>query len=550
MRVSNSGARIYSILDKIILALLLTGVFVFILYPMLSVVKQSVISESGLTFDAYRSIFRGSPQLLKNSVLTAVLSAAASTFLALAVALCVQFSGKKISRILNGILLTSMVSPPFIAALAYIQLFGRNGMITKKLLGLSVNPYGWHGVVLMQALFFTSINALLLLSVLRKMDDSLLQASSDLGASGSASLYRIVIPLVKPSLLICFLLSFIRALSDFGTPIVIGGRFETIATEIYMQMIGYARLDKSAALNVILLIPSLLVFIAYRWLMKRNDRILPGSNKADASERPFRITGAAAWVVYPLGGVFFVMMALEYGAIFLGGFTKNRKGTYVFTTEYLERLLERNMDTFVRSIEYALIVAIVGTMIGIMTSYYIERRKIRFGSAIDFLVTMPHMLPGSCFGIGYILAFNHAPLKLTGTAFIVVVNMIYKQMSVVTKAATASLTQISTNMDDAARDLGANRIIVFKDVILPNLKQAFAAGFIQNFTDAMITVGSIIFLVSPGKKIAVFTLFDSISSGRYGEASMISTGIILITVLVNLIFSKLFFKEGGTILSR
>lgn len=221
------------------------------------------------------------------------------------------------------------------------------------------------------------------------------------------------------------------------------------------------------------------------------------------------------------------------------------RGTLKFTTDYLHALLERNMDTFIRSIVYALIVALVGTFIGIFLSYYIERRRIRFGNFLDFIVTMPYMLPGSCFGIGYILAFNHEPLKLTGTALIVIANMIFKQMSITTKAVTASLAQISLNMDDAARDLGANKLRVFWDVLLPNLKPAFVTGFVNNFTSAMITAGSVIFLITPGQKIAVFTLFDSINTGKYGEASMIATFIILITVLINVIFYVGFLGERG-----
>lgn len=62
-------------------------------------------------------------------------------------------AGKKMGKVLETILLISMVSPPFIASLAYIQLFGRNGLITKGILGLSLNPYGWLGVVVMQTLF-------------------------------------------------------------------------------------------------------------------------------------------------------------------------------------------------------------------------------------------------------------------------------------------------------------------------------------------------------------------------------------------------------------
>ena len=141
------------------------------------------------------------------------------------------------------------------------------------------------------------------------------------------------------------------------------------------------------------------------------------------------------------------------------------------------------------------------------------------------------MLPGSCFGIGYILAFNHEPLKLTGTAVIVILNMIYKQMSITTKASASSLLQISTELDAAARDLGANKFLVMKDVILPNVKQAFAAG-------------AVIFLVTPGQKIAVFTLFDCINTGRYGEASMIATFIIVITISVNVLFSIIVAWKG------
>ena len=429
-----------------------------------------------------------------------------------------------------------MVSPPFIASLAYIQLFGRNGLITKGVFGLSLNPYGWLGVVVMQTLFFSSLNALMIIGMLRKMDMSLVRASFDLGASSGYTLWRIVVPLLKPVLLSCFLLSFIRSIADFGTPVVIGGRFETVSTEIYMQVIGYSRLDKSAALNVLLLIPTILVFILYRYLMQKNEKVISGnSNKTVEAGDTFRVRGLSAVIVWLGAGIFFVMMALEYGSIFLNSFSRNLRGKITFTTMYLDALLERNMDTFIRSVEYALIVAIVGSLIGILLSYYIERRKIKFGGVLDFIITLPYMLPGSCFGIGYILAFNHEPLKLTGTAVIVILNMIYKQMSITTKASASSLLQISTELDAAARDLGANKFLVMKDVILPNVKQAFATGFINNFTSAMVTAGAVIFLV---------TLFDCINTGRYGEASMIATFIIVITISVNVLFSIIVAWKG------
>ena len=538
-------AHFYNILDYFILAVLIAGVLLFILYPLLCMIKQSFVGDAGFTTEVYQSIFTEHMKLVKNSTFVGLLTALFSTVLGLFVAISVWVAGNKAGKILESILLISMVSPPFVSSLAYIQLFGRNGLITKRMLGLSINPYGWVGVVVMQTMFFASLNALMIIGMLRKVDMSLVRASADLGASSGYTLWRIVVPLLRPILLSCFLLSFIRSVSDYGTPVVIGGRFETVSTEIYMQVIGFSRLDKSAALNVLILIPAILVFAAYRYLMKKNERLISGnSNKTMESGDSYCVKGLSALLVWFGAAVFYVMMALVYGSIFLNSFTKNMRGKLKFTTEYLDALLERNMDTFIRSVEYALVVAIVGSLIGILLSYYIDRRKIRFGGLFDFIITMPYMLPGSCFGIGYILAFNHEPLKLTGTALIVILNMIYKQMSITTKAASSSLMQISTELDMAARDLGARRFQVMKDVIMPNLRQAFATGFINNFTSAMVTAGAVIFLITPGQKIAVFTLFDCINTGKYAEGSMIASFIIMITISVNLLFSFIVTRKG------
>lgn len=534
-KASRSGAFFPRVID-ISLQIILAGfVILFIVYPLVCIVIQSFGGAEGFTLEQYKNMLDNT-RLLKNSLYTAILSAFFSTVLALAISVSVYFSHTVVKRILTGILMISMVSPPFIASLAYIQLFGRNGLITRQMLGLSLDPYGPVGVIVMQVLFFSALNALLLLSMLERFDENMIQASADLGAPSWYTFLRIVCPLLRPTLIICFLLSFIRSMADFGTPIVIGGRFETVATEIYMQIIGYADLEKSSALNVFLLVPTVIAFVLYMLLMKKNQQIFSTSAGAKA-ERKFRVKGLTGLILYGASAFFFGMMILEYGAIFLNSVTKNIRGHLTFTLEYFQAFQERSMDSFIRSIIYALIVGLAGTLTGVLISYYVEWRKVRLGAVAELLVTLPYMLPGSCFGIGYILAFHDDPLKLTGTAAIVVLNMIFKQLSITTKATAASMMQINRNIDHAARDLGAHPMQVLKDILLPNLRPAFASGFINNFTTAMTTAGAVIFLVTPGQKIAVFTLFDCINTGRYGEASMISTVIIIITVLVNAIFA-------------
>ena len=162
----------------------------------------------------------------------------------------------------------------------------------------------------------------------------------------------------------------------------------------------------------------------------------------------------------------------------------------------------------------------------------------------DFLSSLPYLLPGTCFGLGYIMAFNKEPLRLTGTAAIIVLNMAFKQLPAVTKIGSASLAQIHRRLEDAARDLGANRLSVIRDVILPSLKTAFVTGFIYNFASSMTTAGAVLFLISARHKVAVYTLFDAINSGEYGVASLISSIIIVITIAVSGGVSLLFSERG------
>ena len=95
-------------------------------------------------------------------------------------------------------------------------------------------------------------------------------------------------------------------------------------------------------------------------------------------------------------------------------------------------------------------------------AYYMERRQIPGRNFFDCLVTLPYMLPGTCFGIGYILAFNSPPLKLTGTALIVISNMLFKQLPTATKICSATLTQVQST-GKAVRDLGGGQMSVLED---------------------------------------------------------------------------------------
>lgn len=519
--------------DKLLLALLLSSVCLFVLWPMVCILIRSMWDGRLLSHEAYASVWRQHRDHLWNSVFVGICSALLCTVFSTGAALFLATRRGIVRLLCLGLLLITMVSPPFVSSLAYIQLYGRRGWITYRLLGLSWDPYNCWGVILMQSLSFVPLNALFLNGILSKLDGDSVRAARDLGASPQAILRDIVLPLMRPGILVALLLSFVRSLADFGTPVIIGGRFSTIASEIYLQLVGYSNLEKASAMNMFLMAPSIGAFFLYRRLMKQSDRLTEGVR---GRQEPLTLClgrcGIAGGAAILASLVFFIMMALQYGCIFLSGFLKSTRGVYAFTTRYLEQLVRYDLSTMGRSVVYALTVSLAGTFFAMLFAYYMERRKVPGRNLFDCLVTLPYMLPGTCFGIGYILAFNKAPLKLTGTAVIVIANMLFKQLPTATKICSATLTQVPRAQEQAVRDLGGGQFAVLRSVILPGLRPAFFSCFVYNFSSSMTTAGAILFLIDPGRKLAVFKLFDAVYTGEYALASLIATCIILVVLAV------------------
>ncbi len=546
----NSGGllryRLGTIADRLILLLLLGAVCLFILWPMLCILLRSLgDGEGGFSLAAYAEVWQRYRGNLWNSIFVGVLSSLLCTLFSTAAAVFIATRKGWVKIACMALLLITMVSPPFVSSLAYIQLYGRRGWITYRLLGLTWDPYNCWGVIWMQSISFVPLNALLLIGILTKLDTGSLQAARDLGAKPAAILRDIVLPLMGPGILVSLLLSFVRSLADYGTPVIIGGRFSTIASEIYLQLVGYSDLEKSSAMNMFLLLPAIGAFFLYRHLMGRSDKLSEGSRARQGRlELSLSRCGAVGIIIIAVSLLFFLMMILQYGCIFLSGFLKSTKGVYSFTLRNWEELWRLDTTTMVRSVVYALIVSLVGTLFAMLFAYYMERRKVPFHSFFDCLATLPYMLPGTCFGIGYILAFNHEPLKLTGTAVIVLANMLFKQLPTATKICSASLTQVPLSLEHSARDLGGGQLAVLRDVILPSLRSAFLSCFVYNFSSSMTTAGAIIFLINPGKKLAVFKLFDAVYTGDYAVASLIASVIIVIVLAVEGLAYLITWKGG------
>ncbi|WP_168190090.1 ABC transporter permease [Caloramator sp. E03] len=540
-RVSYKDTLISKLKENIIFILLYAIIITFILWPIISVILNSIFIDGRFSLEAYKQLTLKSTKLLYNSFLVAALS----TFFAIIISIIIAIYMTQIKGILKKfiyiLLLISMISPPYVDSLSFIILFGKRGLITYRVLHLHLNPYGFIGIVIMETLAHIPRAALLIIIAMKSIEKNLINASKDLGGDDLSTLFSIVIPMAKSSIIAASLICFVTSLSDFGTPIVIGGGFNVLATEAYLNITGVSNIPLASAMSIFLLIPSLILFIIYRKQMMQNKvysyQIVDSSNSSEANNLnlPIYIKSIIIFITF-----FFVsIVILKYATILAGSFATFNSGKVGFTLDYFKEIDRAKLLSFKRSLYYSFTAAIAGSIIGILLSYVVERNKLKGAAFLDFTATLPYMMPGTLFGIAYILAFKNPPLVLIGTSSIVILNCIFKQLPMSSKAGSAVLSQQSPEIENAAKDLGANNFYMLKDIIFPILKPAFVTSFVNIFSSTMVTIGALIFLVSPGKEVATVQLFSAIKEGNLGVGCVLANMIIFATIIINLSVSSL-----------
>lgn len=527
---------------NLILFLVIIGVVLFCFYPIYKIIVTSFFDNNSFTLKFYKGIFNENYLLLKNSMITSSISAGIASIFGGVIAYYMLFSSERVRKFYYYLLMLTMISPPFIFGISYIMLFGRRGLITYRVLGLHTNPYGLKGIVMLQLIGEISFATFMLYEIFKNFDYTLINASRALGASPWESLKRVVFPISVPAFLGTFFILFTKNLSDFGSAIIIGGRESTLATEAYLTVIGEGNMPKAAAMTLLLIFPALLAFLLYkRILLKKFSSFSVGKGMESKNISYFLPLGVK--ILFKVVAYLFVLvMFIQYSAIFFSGFYNYTSKGIEFTLEYIEKFKLSSTRVFLRTIVYAFISGAISSTIGILISYYNRERNSYFFKGIEFLGGLPYIIPGTFFGLGYILAFNSGIFTLTGTATIVILNCAFRQISIGIKAGDSIFSTLNPNIEKAGRDLGASKMRILLDIIFPLLKPAFLISFVNCFIATMTTIGAIIFLVSPGNNVATIMLFTQVAQGEYGAASITALAITFITFSLNIFVAKVLKK--------
>lgn len=540
MAPNNPAQRRGGALSGVELALWLAaggGVLLFVLWPVAAVLREGLLVDGQWSLSAWRGLLGKNWPLALNSFAVAAAVAAATTALASLLAVKLLYGAPLGRKLLTAVLVLSTISPPFVGSMSYLMLFGRRGLITWRLLGLEWNPYGFHGVVMMEALSQLGVATLLAAASFHQVDGALERASLDLGAPPLRTLLNVSAPLARPGLTAAALMVFVRSLSDFGTPLFVGGRFQVLASKAYNTLIGVGDFPLACAMNALLVLPSLLLLAARREARGRSFSLRL------AGARSLQLRGPSGWLPEAAAWGFVAIELAVYGLILAGSVTKTWGADFTLTTAHLRSLWNFSGNGFARSLICSVAAGLGGAVLGAVLARLLERSPTALRRGARMLIELPYLVPGTFFGVGYLLVSSSLPWEVPA-GFLIAMNCLFRQLSPSTWSAQAGLAQINPELELAVRDLGGGQGRVLRNMLLPLLRPFMLVSFINAFSAAMTSTGPIIFLVSPYARVASVELFESINSGKYGDASAMASLLIAAILAVNALAWEVSERRG------
>ncbi|MBI3198620.1 MAG: iron ABC transporter permease [Rhodospirillales bacterium] len=498
-----------------------------------------------------------------NTLFLALGCGAGTTALGLAFALIVMRTSFGFKKTLRVLTVLPIVTPPFVIGLALILVFGRSGLVNQFLeWSMGIEPtrwiYGFHGVFLAQLFAFTPVAFLVLIGVVEGVSPTLEEASQTLRADRWSTFTTVSLPLMRPGLANAFLVGFIESIADFGNPIVLGGDYGVLSTEIYFAVVG-AQLDygRAASLALLLLVFALGAFFlqrrivgsgSYATISGKGDSGLP-TPLPDAARR------AAACVALPWAA----FTLLLYGFAFVGGLVKVWGRDYTPTLDHYAKAfaVEHTADgliwtgaawnSFWTTVKLAAIAAPLTAALGLIAAWLLVRQRFAGRATLEFATMLSFAVPGTVIGVAYVFAFNVPPIEITGTAMIIVLCFIFRNMPVGVRAGMAAMSQIDRSLDEASITLRGRAPQTLFYVVLPLLRPAIVGALVYGFVRAVTTVSAVVFLVTAEYELATTYIILRVINGDYGLAIAYSCALIVLMLAVILLIQ---FAVGERRLGR
>lgn len=529
----------------------------FIIYPLVILLVDSFISDNGFTLDIIKGVLAKSAfrTAIANTLIIGAVTGVLSTLIGLLFAyveVYVKLRTKFLAGLFKVVSILPVVSPPFVLSLSMILLFGRSGIISKTLLGIQdSNIYGMRSIIIIQTMTFFPVCYMMLKGLLKNIDPSLEEAARDMGASRWKVFTSVTWPLMLPGIGNAFLVTVMESIADFANPMMIGGNVDTLATSIYLQITGNYDKQGAAAMAVVLLSITFIMFFIQKYILEaKATATLSGK----ASRQRMLITDRSVRVpLVVLCSAVAIFVIAMYICVPYGSVITTWGRNYTLTWKWYEKVftMYRGAQAFTDSFIMALIAAPLTALLSMIISYLVVKKKFALKGYIELSSMLAMAVPGTVLGVGFIRGyanglFHTGALQfIYGTTAILIIVFIVRSLPTGTRSGISALRQIDKSIEESAYDMGANSFEVFMTVTLPLIKDSFLSGLVTAFVRSITAISAVILVVTPATLLITVQINEYANRGEYAVACAFSTILILITYAA-VLGMNIFIKYFGT----
>ena len=532
----------------IIVSFIILGLYgLFLIYPIVRLFYTAFFSDGLFTFKNFIDFFSNNYYVVSiwHSLLIALSVTAISLILGIPLAYFYQMYKIKGKSILQILIMLCSMQAPFIGGYAWIDLFGRSGRITVFLKGLGITIptiYGYLGILIVESLQLFPTVYLYLCGALKNIDNSLLEASDNLGCSGFKRFLKVVIPLCVPTILAAALLVFMRAFSDYGTPLIIGEGYMTFPQIIVNSYFNEVSTNKSfgAAVAIVGILVTTIIFLLQTWT---NNKFKFTMNALHPVERK-QAHGIKNILIHLFSWLLtFVAFGPQIYVIYTAFLKQNGKifvyGEY--SLDSFKYALSHLRNAIPNTFRIGITALFLIVSIAVLISYLVVRRNNAINRVVDIISMIPYLIPGSVVGIALVGAFNKKPIILAGTAFIMIVALVIRRMPYTVRSSIAILQQIPMSIEEAAISLGTSKFKTFFTITLPMMANGVLSGAIMSWITIITELSTAVILYNLSTVTLTMAVYTYVVRGSYGYAAAYATILTLTTIIsfaLFMIFSK------------
>lgn len=516
-----------TVVTKVLLATFFVVVVILPLVTMMSYLFRAEVGDvvSSLQFKT----------ALGNSLVATLTATVISVALAYVLALSVTRTQVKHKTIITVLITLPMLIPSVSHGMGLILLFGSNGLVTTTL-GLSSSIYGFKGVVLGSVMYSFPVAYLMISDILRYQDYTPYEACKVLNISGFARFKAVTLPYLRKPMISVFFATFTMIVTDYGVPLMIGGKFMTLPVLMYQEVIGLLDFGKGAVIGAFFLVPAVVAFIL--------DQVNKDKAAATFTKKPFpsQVSAPVLGLSYGVCVLVILFVLLPVLSFIVLSVIRKYPINMAFTLDHIRKTMNTGgLQYLGNSLLIALLTSVVGTVLAFGIGYFSSRSKGRTSRFLHMMAITTLAIPGLVLGLSYMLFFKGTFLYAT-FAILILVNTMHFFSSPYLMAYN-SFSKINMNLEAVAQTLGISKLLLVRDVFIPQMWGTVLEMFSYFFVNSMMTISAVSFLATAANKplSLMINLFQAqmVVEGAAFVSLVILTVNILMKFVVYLLSKRL-----------